>query len=255
MSRKKKNNDDKSGTDIGMVMTCSLFLIILTFFILLNSIAVVDDRKVRAAIGSLVGSFGSLKGGLSPLKTGDSIMPPSTPLVKEKMDFNKLLLINDIKMPAKIRVVKSGESGVVTINERAIFKENSHRLKYLRISLLDQLCRFIKGGDFCVDISGHTDNRAAEEKGYRSEWEVSSLMAIQILRYMVEIGGVDPERIHAFGRGSQDPVTANDTPQSRQQNRRIEVMIHHRPPAYFKKLFIDRQNRHFTYKRFDFKID
>jgi chemotaxis protein MotB len=81
MDKKKKNIDD-DGADIGMVMTVSLFLILLTFFILLNSIAVIDEHRSRMAIGSLIGAFGGLPGGLSPLETGKSIMPPSAPMIK-----------------------------------------------------------------------------------------------------------------------------------------------------------------------------
>jgi chemotaxis protein MotB len=51
-------------------MTVALFLILLTFFVLLCSIAVIDEEKTRVAIGSLIGSFGSLPKGLSPLEHG-----------------------------------------------------------------------------------------------------------------------------------------------------------------------------------------
>ena len=90
MARKKKKTEE-SGADIGVVMTCSLFLIILTFFILLNSIAVIDDRKPRLAIGSLIGSFGTLTGGLSKLSTGESMMPSNSPLVEDSMDIENFL--------------------------------------------------------------------------------------------------------------------------------------------------------------------
>ena len=70
MVKKKTDIDDESKVDVGPLMTVCLFLILLTFFVLLNSIAVIDERKKIRAIGSLLGAFGSLHGGLSPLKTG-----------------------------------------------------------------------------------------------------------------------------------------------------------------------------------------
>jgi len=84
MNKKKKKKIDDDGADIGMVMTVSLFLILLTFFILLNSIAVIDEHRSRVAIGSLIGAFGGLPGGLSPLKTGNDIIPPSAPFLWER---------------------------------------------------------------------------------------------------------------------------------------------------------------------------
>ena len=86
MRRKRNETDENKAADVGLVMTVSLFLILLTFFILLNSIAILDERKVRVAIGSLIGAFGSLPGGLSPMKSGESIMPPTSPMMQREMD-------------------------------------------------------------------------------------------------------------------------------------------------------------------------
>ena len=65
MGRKKKTFNPEAVKDIGRVMNVCLFLILLTFFILLNTFAVMDEWKVRRAWGSLIGAFGSLTGGLN----------------------------------------------------------------------------------------------------------------------------------------------------------------------------------------------
>ena len=38
-------------------------------------------------------------------------------------------------------------------------------------------------------------------------------------------GGLDPLRLHAAGYGETDPVVKNDTDDSRQQNRRVELVL------------------------------
>ena len=91
MNQKKKKKIDDDGADIGIVMTVSLFLILLTFFILLNSIAVLDEHRSRVAIGSLIGAFGGLPGGLSPMKAGKNIMPPSAPMIDEELTIKQIL--------------------------------------------------------------------------------------------------------------------------------------------------------------------
>jgi outer membrane protein OmpA-like peptidoglycan-associated protein len=37
--------------------------------------------------------------------------------------------------------------------------------------------------------------------------------------------GVSPGRVRAFGRGEDEPVASNLTPDGRAQNRRVEVII------------------------------
>jgi len=36
----------------------------------------------------------------------------------------------------------------------------------------------------------------------------------------------DPSRITATGRGADDPLNSNSTPDERQENRRIEIVLH-----------------------------
>ena len=36
----------------------------------------------------------------------------------------------------------------------------------------------------------------------------------------------DPARITAEGRGESDPIASNATPEGREQNRRIEIILH-----------------------------
>ena len=50
MAKRKREGEGDSGVNVGLIMTISLFLILLTFFILLNSIAEVDERRTRIAI-------------------------------------------------------------------------------------------------------------------------------------------------------------------------------------------------------------
>ena len=254
MPKKKRNTDDERGTDVTSLMTVSLFLILLSFFILLNSLAVIDEIKVRATLGSLLGAFGSFKGGLSPLSTGQSIMPPGPPMIEEELDLESLMSLIEEKMEGQVKIEPSRDRAIITINEKALFDENKSKLKSSSYPLLDKLCTFIREKDYPVEIVGHTDNRPAQEKGYKSNWGHSALMAIQMLRYFAEEGKVPPERLTPYGYGSYEPIVSNDTRQSRAQNRRVEIILHFEPPSYIKRIYRKRPAGIFSYKRFDFRV-
>ena len=254
MVKKKRYTDDSPKVNVGMLMTVCLFLILLTFFVLLNSIAVIDERKKIMAIGSLLGAFGSLSGGLSPLKTGESILPVSPPMTETELDVEALLLLMDKRMAGQIKIESGKDREIITINEKALFDKDKYRLKSSSYPLLDKLSDLIEEGDYPVEIVGHTDNRPAEEKGYRSNWELSTRMAIQALRYFVEKGKVLPERLTAYGCGSYKPIASNDTRQSRAQNRRVDVILNFRMPAYLKRIYRKGPAGVFTYKKFDFRV-
>jgi len=254
VAKKKKDVDDQRGLSVGLLMTVSLFLILLTFFILLNSIAVIDELRVQLAMGSLLGAFGSFKGGLSPLSTGTALLPVSAPMVEGTLEVQELLSLMDRTMVGEIKAEPLTDGEMITINEKILFDKNTSKLRSSSYPLLDKLSDFIGKGDYTVDIVGHTDNRPAEEKGYKSNWELSTLMAIELLKYFAEKGKVLPERLTAYGRGSYNPIASNSTKQSRAQNRRVDIALNFKMPPHVKRIYRKKPRSTFTYKRFDFRI-
>jgi chemotaxis protein MotB len=254
MAGKKRDSDDGPKMDVGLLMTVSLFLILLTFFILLNSIAVIDEQKKLAAIGSLMGAFGSLPGGLSPSKTGESIMTPFAPMTDEGVDIIELLSLLEKTMVGQVKIESGEGREVITINERVLFGKDKSRLKPSSFPLLNNLCHVMKKGEYPVEIVGYTDTTPAEDKGFKSNWETSSLMAIQVVKYFVSKGKIDPERLSAYGRGSNSPIASNATRESRAQNRRVDIVLNFRAPLYVKRIFKKKPKGIFTYKDFDFRI-
>jgi len=71
-----------------------------------------------------------------------------------------------------------------------------------------------------VNVIGHTDNTG--EAGYNLNL---SQRRAQAVGSVLVSAGVTPARINAIGRGEDQPVASNLTPQGRQQNRRVEIII------------------------------
>ena len=256
MAKKKRNQEEESGTDVGLVMTCSLFLIILTFFILLNSIAVIDEKRQRNALASLIGAFGNLTGGLSASKSGDSVIPPSAPMETDISDLGDLLSMMDKKILRHIKVEapRNRQQETIVINAAALFDGYHLILKPDVLPVLDRLADFMDRGDYPVEIIGHTDNRPASAKGFYSNWELSGLMAQQVVEYLISQSRLDPMRFTAAGRAAFDPVASNDTAVSRTRNRRVAITLNYEAPLYTKRIYREKPAGVFTYKRFDFKI-
>lgn len=81
--------------------------------------------------------------------------------------------------------------------------------------------------DKVIWVVGHTDNVPVAKSlkaTFPSNWELSVARATNVVRYLQEVG-VSPDRMVASGRSEYDPVASNDTPEGRQKNRRIEIML------------------------------
>ena len=75
-------------------------------------------------------------------------------------------------------------------------------------------------------VKGHTDSVGRTASNDR----LSQARADTVKAALIE-GGVADERIQTSGVGSREPVASNDTPEGRQQNRRVEIIVQDRGGA------------------------
>jgi outer membrane protein OmpA-like peptidoglycan-associated protein len=71
-----------------------------------------------------------------------------------------------------------------------------------------------------IEIAGHTDNVGDEQ----SNIKLSTQRAEAVANYLI-MKGIDSTRIAFRGYGSTMPVATNNTPEGRQQNRRVEFVL------------------------------
>lgn len=76
-----------------------------------------------------------------------------------------------------------------------------------------------------VAIEGYTDNEPIHYSGWKSNWELSCGRALAVLHYLIDDCTIEPARLSANGYGEYRPVDTNDTPEGRQKNRRVEIVI------------------------------
>jgi outer membrane protein OmpA-like peptidoglycan-associated protein len=69
-------------------------------------------------------------------------------------------------------------------------------------------------------IEGHTDNVGAAG----SNQSLSDKRAEAVRQQLIKTYGVDESRLQAKGYGASKAATTNDTPEGRQQNRRVELV-------------------------------
>jgi chemotaxis protein MotB len=254
MGNRKRNIEESPSGDGGLTLTVSLFLILLVFFILLCSIAIIDQARVRLAIGSLVGSFGSFHAGMSPLGGKKSMMPPSAPITEENPDLGSLTRELESVTQGEVKIERVEDKVVVTIPEALLFEQDRPSLKESSRPLLQALANQVKTGKYPVDIIGHTDNRPAGGKGFRSNWELSGLMALTVLAHFEQQGGIAAERLTAYGSGAERPLRPNDTRASRAENRRIQIVLHSGMQRAVHRVYREKPAGFLDYKRFTFGV-
>ena len=78
--------------------------------------------------------------------------------------------------------------------------------------------------DRVIRVEGHTDDVPTGGGAFPTNWELSSARALAVVRYLQE-AGLNPTRLAAAGYGEYQPIAANDSPEGRSLNRRIEIVL------------------------------
>lgn len=116
----------------------------------------------------------------------------------------------------------------VDLAEQIFFDSGRATLKTGGKDVLQKVGEALKGYENkVIRVVGHTDNvpvAKALQATFPSNWELSVARATNVVRFLQEVG-IPPERMVASGRSEYDPVATNDTPEGRQKNRRIEIML------------------------------
>lgn len=111
--------------------------------------------------------------------------------------------------------------GEKTILKNVFFDVDSYILKHESNAELDKAVNFIKNNpNITVEIGGHTDNTGSEPHNLK----LSENRAKAVYQYFIS-KEVSPQSLTYKGFGSKIPISDNNTPQGRQDNRRTEIKI------------------------------
>lgn len=116
----------------------------------------------------------------------------------------------------------------VDLAEQVFFDSGRATLKKEGKEVLKKVGEALEGYENkVIRVVGHTDNVPVAKSlqgTFPTNWELSVARATNVVRFLQEVG-IPPERMIPSGRGEYDPVAPNDTPEGRQKNRRIEIML------------------------------
>lgn len=118
-----------------------------------------------------------------------------------------------VRSDARGTIVSLTDPGLFAIGSADVAASSRDRVR----TLASALSR-VPEGRFLIE--GHTDSTGSSDLNRRL-----SLARAQAVRDLLVANGVDAARIDVDGRGEQDPIADNSTPEGRANNRRVDVVI------------------------------
>lgn len=105
------------------------------------------------------------------------------------------------------------------------FDPASAALRPETLAVLDAIAAELTTMNQLIRVEGHTDDGSINSTRYRNNWDLSAARAATVVSYLEQAHGVQPARLTAAGLGSSHPLVSNDTPDNRELNRRIEIVL------------------------------
>ena len=238
MARKKKNKGGQLSGDEWLGTFSYTITIVLIFFILLFSFSSVNENKLKGVSDTLnkIVNGGGTTALLNNQVTPENDKGNTSKVTTEEADTssvntNKQMLtkVNDFIKEnnlENITEIKNDERGIIIeLKDAILFESEKADLIPGSKDVLDKLSTFLSSINNEVIIEGHTDNVPINNYKFSSNWELSSIRAVNVVRYFTEVKKLEPSRFQASGYGEVKPLVDNSTPENRAKNRRVNILI------------------------------
>ena len=222
----KKPKKQPAGAPAWMITYSDLVTLLLTFFVLLLSMANMDQVKFSQAAGSLRGAFGVFGG-----KDQKEISPPTLVEIAPVHDdlvqrlYSRIMTqMNRLRLDPSIKLVKDRGAVILQINESILFSPGTSQLKPAAYPVLAKVAGLIRPLPLQLRVEGHTDD-VPYSRSDMSNWDLSVARSVSVLKYFQTADLFPLDRMSAVGYGSEHPLVDNDTPENRAKNRRVEFVL------------------------------
>ncbi|NMB01316.1 MAG: OmpA family protein [Firmicutes bacterium] len=218
----------ESGNSASWLTTYSdMVTLLLAFFVLLFAFSSVDEGKFSSIINAFQNYLGVFNEGQSLLEDPGPFSFDFSEVGQQQLEslyheLSELIQIEGIK-GVELELQERGL--IVRFAEQVFFDLGEAELKPEALATLRRIAETLKNVPNPLRVEGHTDDWPIRTSRFPSNWELSVHRATNVIRYLVEEQGFDPNQLSAAGYSEYRPIRPNDTAANRAMNRRVDIVI------------------------------
>jgi len=150
--------------------------------------------------------------------------PPPPPPEPTVLDRLAAALKPDIDA-GSVAIVGTPAAPIVRVATRTGFATAAAVPQPPLTAVLERIGTALKTEPGTIEVIAYTDNQPVHTVKFPSNFQLSAARAEAARAALAHALG-DPARIGAEGRADADPVASNATPEGREQNRRLDIVLH-----------------------------
>lgn len=224
--------DCSGGAPAWMVTFSDLVTLLLTFFVLLLSMANMEEVKFAEASASIRSAFGahSLP---APSKFSIPVIPAPpiskfSPIQNEMADKIYKRIQSQLKsdaIPEDIELIKKEDDTIILrVNDSVLFKKGTSIVSPTAYPTLRNLADIIRPLPMRLRIEGHTDTTPVSKRKI-SNWNLSVDRAVSVMRFFKKSDLLPLDRMAAIGYGPDRPIAPNINEKNMAKNRRVDFVL------------------------------
>lgn len=237
----KREKKDGGGFEVDpnawMTTFADLVMLLLTFFVLLLTMKSMDAGKAREIFVRTYGplDYFSKIEHVEPLNEFDHYIKAVVITTSEALEQAVNLLegiepIPDRKKPVVnlrdiIDITEDEKGVIITLEADKLFASGEAEVHPDRLIVLDSIGKLFRYAANDILVMGHTDNIPVSDDRFATNWDLSAYRALNVLYYLTDNLGLRADRLAAGGFGAMIPRYANDSPENRAKNRRVEFIL------------------------------
>jgi chemotaxis protein MotB len=253
MARRHKH-EEHANHEAWAIPYGDLITLLLAFFVVMYAMSSVNEGKYRVLSDSLVAAFQGAPKTVEPIQVGEKQLGPGADLtltlprqpmigsqpqraiqpiaIAQRQERDSLAGVadeveqsmSDLIDRELVTVRRHGKWVEVEIRTDILFPSGVATLSPPAEQVLQQLADTLKPFPNSIRVEGHTDNRPINTPAFPSNWELSAARAASVVHLFTR-AGIDPARLAVIGLGENRPSQSNATPEGRNANRRVLLVI------------------------------
>lgn len=244
--RDKRKKPEEKINESWLLPYADMLTLLFALFVVLYAMSEVDLQKFERLAYVFKSEFMS---GAGVIDDGVSIVPEETPVdvIEDKEDekedaelqesvqeYEKLLSIQERiedyialnSLTDTLGTKLTGEGLLITVRTDVTFDSGSAQVKPEGVEIAKEIAKLLETDPpHEVVVNGHADDRPINNREFASNWELSTMRAIQFLYLLLDYTDIDPKWFSARGYGEYQPMVPNTSAENRSINRRVEVLI------------------------------
>lgn len=229
-----ENRDDFEEEDEGapswMVTYGDMITLLLVFFVLLFSFAVVEDIQFENAIKSLQGALGVMTLDQGIMEKGER---PQNKILNGAMDLGELddffrkfkHFVNTNNLQNVADVTFNEQGVVISLTNKVLYGPGSARLGAVARNNLKEILPLVRMYPYEINVIGHADGSKIRSRKYPTNWDLALDRAMSVMKFYTQLDPTLEKKFSLTSFGAVRPLILGGTEIRPELSRRVDLVF------------------------------